>query len=382
MDYTNDYVLDVMEAVSSHHTDIFYDTFNNCFEELNILPDAYRNNKVVIEEVEVTSSGKGFFATIIEWLKRIINKFTEMAKSLFENNKEWFQDNSHRFDKISDNAYSDIKVTIIPYWKVGEYKPFEPAFKPEDPRLGKDKLKSEEEIMTAMYPKFKGLSVSGNVIEGAKIWYRGGSNNLVSLSGSDVKKHVRGMLEYCNNYVSKANTIKEQLEQHTTELEKAETELTKAQESTMFCFLEGSPICETAYADMIWENSRGEQFVMEAGNKKNKKDKEDKDKPGSNNGSVSNSNDKPAPENETPEQKKAREEKEKNDKEEANKKEKDDKISNKEAIKRYWQAKIKTDATMLTIAEERYHAYVRTLKGILQEAGHRTTDKEKAGESK
>ena len=373
-----DYVADITDAITEQQGEAFFETFNNCYQELEILPKAYLENKVVVEEVEVKSSGKGIFSTIIEWIRRILNKFSEMAKSLFENNKEWFQENSHRFDKISDNAYANIKVTIIPYWKAS-YTLVQPALQDNDQRLGKDNAKTDEEIGKLMYPKFKGLSMSGDIIEGGKIWYRGGSNNLVSLSGSDVKNKVKEMLDYCNNYVSRSNNIKEELEKNVAGLEKADTELQKVRENTLFCYLEGRPVTETVYGGMYWENAAGETFLLEAKEedkakdpKKGKKGSGKSDKPPENNGGVQSTNASTAPANETEEQKKLREEKEK--------KEKDAAIGGKEAIKKYWQIKIKADATLLTVAEERYHAYVRTLRGILQEVGHQTVDKDKPKE--
>ena len=365
----NDYSIDLFEAIREHNDMIFFDEFFQCMEELDVLTQAKKENRIVLEDVQEVKddNNKGVFGKIIDFIRRMINKFMETAKNLFTDNKKWFDENAHRFDNIKDDALNKMKITIIPYWKA-TYSYIRPSLKETDTKIW-ESFKEGDKLEKAMYPGIMKLSTSSNISEGAKIYYRGGSNTLVAISGNDIRPRISEMLAYCKNYNETVNHIKEVMEKTAEEIERSQTEIDKVREN--FCYLEGLPIMETDYSIIPWYDSKGNILVLEGnGNVSNNnanKDKDGKEKPAgavpTGNGTVQsgdgnnsqNSNDK-------------------NKEDDAKKKANEDHVNKHTALKNYWNTVLKVDTAMMTIAEERYHAYVRTLRSILSSVGHEVVD--------
>lgn len=378
MEKAYEYALDANAAFREQETDIFFNDFEHYMEEINVLARGYIEGKIVLEDVEVDNdkTGRNILGQIIDFIKRMIAKFIDTAKNLFKNNSKWFSDNVHKFDAITDQKYEALTITILPYWKVNGYKVISPSIKATDNRLGKE-FKDSSAIETAMYPNLVKNTVSNNLVEGAKIEYRGGTNNLESIKGGAVKNTVKEMINYCNHYVETANNIKTSIEEVQKQVEDSQDELDKAMED--FSIAEGIPIMETVYATMPWVDKNGEVFyVMEANNRNGQKNNV-------NNGTVSGGNPPPPDntQNQNPQQTntnqngqgKATSKPPDNNgsvqsagQDEIDKKAKDDAISSKSAIKIYYQLYLKVATAMMTIAEERYLAYIRTLRSVLSSA--------------
>lgn len=366
MSFSYEYALDAMSAFRDQETEIFFEDMTHYLDEINILGEAFIAGKIMLEDVEVDNdkTGRGTLGMIIDFIKRVIAKFIDTAKNLFKSNSKWFADNVHKFDAIPDNKYEALNLTILPYWKVTDYKVIAPRIKSNDNRLGTN-FKDTNAIEMAMYPELMKNTVSNNIVEGAKISYRGGTNNLESVKGNSVKGVVKGMIQYCNGYVNTANKIKESIEEIQKEVESSQEEIDKAMEN--YSIAEGVPLLESVFATMPWINKEGEVFyITEAisngnGNVTNGNGNNQNNGNGSNNNqNTNNVNSKPtskAPEGNGVAKKV--------DDNEVAKNEKNKKIAGKTAVKQYYQIYLKVATAMMTIAEERYLAYLRTLRSVL-----------------
>lgn len=369
MAFSYEYALDAMTAFRDQETEIFFEDMTHYLDEINVLGEAFIAGKIMLEEVEVDNdkTGRSTLGMIIDFIKRVIAKFIDTAKNLFKSNEKWFADNVHKFDAIPDNKYAALNLTILPYWKVSDYKVIAPRIKSNDNRLGTT-FKDTNDIENAMYPDLMKNTVSNNIVEGAKISYRGGTNNLESVKGDSVKGVVKGMIQYCNGYVNTANKIKESIEEIQKEVEASQEELDKAMEN--YSIAEGVPLLESVFATMPWINKEGEAFYITedtAGtnggvtNNNNSNTQNNNNTNGTDNNQNANT-DKPNPTSKAPEGNGVAQ---KVDDNEAAKNEKNKMIAGKTAVKQYYQIYLKVATAMMTIAEERYLAYLRTLRSVL-----------------
>lgn len=363
-------------AVRESNTIDYFEDFDAYVNEMMIFGDAYHTGMVVFEDVELTdkkSNGddKGIFTKLVEFIKKIIAKFMDTAANLFKTNKGWLESHAKDFEGFTDQQYGGIKFTIVPYWTSPALQLPPCSMKVENVEKEVDKHETDTDFKNAMYPNLKKLSINGDIIEGAKIYYRGGSNNLVEVSGNDVRTRVTGMLQYCNTYAEIANKVRDVGDAITKDLEKAQKEYQDAvNESAVMSIAEGIPVAETLFASMPWIHN-GVETVFEQGGATpegrgvnmerqasgeiktgESKDGVEKDK----NGQVATvgadgKEQKPASEM-TEQEKKEAEEKKKA------------KVKGKSRIKLYYQTQSKVYTAMMTITEEKYYAYLRTLRQI------------------
>jgi hypothetical protein len=367
-DSATEYTLDAIGSENEQNTLEYFHDFTHYIDEIDVLGEAYLKGMVMLEDVEVNGTDKdGVLESILKFIRNIIAKFVDTAKNLFKNNTEWFQQNARKFDNIDDNVYAKLKISIIPYEKIGAYKILDPSIRSTDSRLGTDNLKDNTSIAKAMYGSILSKSVSGDVSEAAKIHYRGGSNNLQEYTGSNVKSMVMDMIKYCNNYVEVANGIKNEVDGIAKEVEDAQAELEKTVNNESFSIAEGQLLENTIFGLMPWVDKDGNvQYITEAGENGDEK----QSTPPTGNGSVVSAD---SPSGAEGDHEQTQEEKE------AAQKAKDAKVGNKNSIKIYYQIKLKVATAMMTIAEERYNAYLRTLRQILVAAG---VNKDKKTEEK
>ena len=366
-----DYCLEAYRGMADVNTEAYYQEFMGLLTEMTLFSDAYRTGTVTLEDVEVSNDKKGTFAKIIDFIRRIVAKFMDTAKNLFKNNQEWFEANVHKFDTIQDANYAQIKITMVPYWNA-KYDRVAPSIQPNDKRLGTD-LKDSTAIEKAMYPSILKLTMSGNLTEGAKIYYRGKSNNAIAIEGAAVKDRVKKMINYCNEYVSTCNGIKEKIESVEKDIEKAQGGVDKAMES--FIMVEGLPVYETVYATMPWvQNGETQYLVTEGKNSKKYKPSTTPDSSvvstntnnnpeASSTSSTTNTND--DKDKDKPQTTTVQNTADGEGANDAAKKEKDGKVASATAVRTYYQCMLKVDTAMMTIAEERYHVYLKTLRDIL-----------------
>ena len=373
-------------AVRESNTIDYFEDFDAYVNEMMIFGDAYHTGMVVFEDVELTdkkSNGddKGIFTKIVEFIKKIIAKFMDTAANLFKTNKGWLESHAKDFEQFTDQQYSGIKFTIVPYWAVGKYEMPKPAIainRRSDGLIELTGLEGDDftdvKLRAKMYPEIVKKSINGDLVEGAKIYFRGGSNNLVSVSGGDVKTKVGEMLQYCNGYSEVANNIRSEGDKITKEMEDTDAQVAKMiKESALFSIAEGLPVAETLFASMPWIVN-GQEVVHEEvqpsgegndvgqGDGAQSHNQTGNSSPGSSTpatGTVT-ANGEPVS---TAGMSDADKEKAKKEKEEKDKHNKDVQESRKR-LKMFYQSKLKVYTSMLTISEERYYAYLRTLRQI------------------
>ena len=178
------------------------------------------------------------------------------------------------------------------------------------------------------------------------------------------------MLKFCNTYAETANKVRDVGDAITKDLEKAEKDYQEAlNESALMSIAEGIPVAETLFASMPWIRN-GEEFVMEGNEGSSETGRGVLAKPkgpepvgvdgvgGSNpNGEVQRLDPKTGEAEKKPSEMTEAEKKEAEEKKKA-------KVKGKGRIKLYYQTQVKVYTAMMTITEEKYYAYLRTLRQI------------------
>ena len=329
--------------------------------ESKIFGDAYLYGRVVVtEDVSVNhdKDDQGIFSKIIEFIKKVIAKFIEKGKSLFKSNAKWFEENAHRFDSITSEQYAKLKITMIPYENRRDYVLLKPKVNDNDARV--INAKDELALQTAMYPDLINQSPSRNLVEGAKKFYRGGSNDVKEYTGSVVEGTVKMMTRFCQEYNAIINKIEDDSDKLAKNIERAQEEVSKAV-SENYCAIEGCALEDTIFEHMSWVNSAGEPVFEKANKPKDEKKKDGEgtvEKPSvvsvdtqDNSGNVTKA----------PEAKKSEAEQ----KADAKK----DKVKGATNKRLYYSTQAKVLTCAMTVCEERYHAYMTTLKSILSTVG-------------
>ena len=380
-DGVDDYSHRFMEVIHEAEIAEWDKHFREYVNEIDVLAEGYRRGYILMEDVEVKEKndgpeGKGdsIFKKIIEFIRTLFAKFKDKATNLFNSNKEWFDKYSHKIENLTDDAYANLKLTLIDYELVKKY-----TMPPETPvdaaTVSAEKEITIEELAKKMYPQVVKLSASKDIVEGAKIWFRGKSNKVKVYSDlASVKGRVHDMMTYCNEYLSHVDEIKEEIDKLTTAMEKAEEEYDKAvNESSSFVLAEGCVAEETGLAWLPWLDKNGEAhfIVTEADGQSSVKSGQEadneKDKPEPQGVDKKDGKDDNAPKTDANDEAKKKEEEEK-------KKAKEKNVRSKSTEKNKCQIRVKVATAMLTIAEERYVQYIKTLRGVASVA-HIAADK-------
>lgn len=376
-----DYSLRAMEAMHEIEVAEWDKHFREYVNEIDVLAEGYRRGYILMEDVEVKEKndgpeGKGdsIFTKIIEFIRTLFAKFKDKATNLFNSNKEWFDKYSHKIENLTDDTYANLKLTLIDYELVKKY-----TMPPETPVdaavVSAVKEISIEELAKKMYPQLVKLSASKDIVEGAKIWFRGKSNKVKVYSDlASVKGRVHDMMTYCNEYLTHVDEIKEEIDKLTTAMEKAEEEYDKVvNESSSFVLAEGCVVEETGLAWLPWLDKKGDvHFVVTEGDeqssvKSSQETDKKKDKPEPQGVVKKDGEDDNAPKTDA-------DDKAKKKKEERKKKAKEKNVRVKSTEKNKCQIRVKVATAMLTIAEERYVQYIKTLRGVASVA-HIAADK-------
>ena len=380
-DGVDDYSHRFMEVIHEAEIAEWDKHFREYVNEIDVLAEGYRRGYILMEDVEVKEKndgpeGKGdsIFTKIIEFIRTLFAKFKDNATNLFNSNKEWFDRYSHKIENLTDDTYANLKLTLIDYELVKKY-----TMPPETPVdaavVSAVKEISIEELAKKMYPQVVKLSASKDIVEGAKIWFRGKSNKVKVYSDlASVKSRVHDMMTYCNEYLTHVDEIKEEIDKLTTAMEKAEEEYDKTvNESSSFVLAEGCVVEETGLAWLPWLDKKGEaHFVVteadgQSSAKSGQETDKEKDKPEPQGVDKKDGKDDNAPKTDANDEAKKKEEEEK-------KKAKEKNVRSKSTEKNKCRIRVKVATAMLTIAEERYVQYIKTLRGIASVA-HIAADK-------
>ena len=239
----HDYVYEAESFMNDTSFDDFFTVFESQYIELSVLTEAYLTGRMVIMEdkTEVSisdkdsaGSKKGTFQKIWEFLKKLVNAFIEKATNLFTSNAEWFKENGDRFNKITDNQYQQIKVTIYDY-KFNNIKPAEYNQVNVNGRLKlkdayadtKNQFNTKDDMKKLMFKGIETESMDKDIINGFKNHWRG-TTKTTTFQGMAVKNQVKKMLGFCQDYKGKAEKIKEAQDELHEEIEIASNEHSNA----------------------------------------------------------------------------------------------------------------------------------------------------------
>jgi hypothetical protein len=232
----HDYVYEAESFMNDTSFDDFFTVFESQYIELSVLTEAYLTGRMVIMEdkTDVSISEKDgdgnkkpMYQKIWEFLKKLVNAFIEKATNLFTSNSEWFKENGDRFNKITDNQYQQIKVTIYDY-KFDGIKPAEYNRTNVNGRLTvqdayddkKGPFKTKDDMKKLMFKGIETESMDKDIINGFKNHWRG-TTKTTTFQGMAVKGQVKKMLGFCQDYKSKAEKIKEAQDELQEEIDKA-----------------------------------------------------------------------------------------------------------------------------------------------------------------
>jgi hypothetical protein len=167
---------------------------------------------VITEAVSPDSAEKkiGIFTRIKEFIKRIFNLFTEKIKALTQSNKDWLESNKESFNKMN---YSGLQLEIIPFWDVDFKAKINEVKNAIDRLMDKsgtsDMHRDYKDIEAVKKGPFKNyLDEDGDLANGAKNYFRVGkpdnkSVRPTSLAGDELKKRILNDFHpYCLNYAT------------------------------------------------------------------------------------------------------------------------------------------------------------------------------------
>jgi hypothetical protein len=168
-------------------------------------------NMVILTEAvspESAEAKKGIFIRIKEFIMKIFRLFTEKIKVLSQSNKEWLETNKDNFNKLN---YSGLQLEILPFWNV-DFKSRLNDVKNEIDKLMntsnssgmKEEYKDIDAVKKSLFKLH--LDEDGDLANGAKNYFRvGKSDNKsvrpTSLAADELKKRIiEDFHPYCLNY--------------------------------------------------------------------------------------------------------------------------------------------------------------------------------------
>ena len=339
------------------------------YVERDFMLSCFRNN-IIMEAGENTannaneSSGKkkGLIKRIIEFIQNLFNKFFNRAKYLVEQDKKWLDDNlsklkSINYDGLEVRTYKFVNTDRIMQDLV-ELQATITKYDYNDIELLKKRQTKEDILKTEPYNRFTKLDNDGSFENGIKNSFRVGEGKLteITLTGKELKIHCPGtftkyVTEYLNTTLPTLQNSKNNLERI---LKNVEKRVDYVKES--FCCIENA-----MYEDTELKYLSNADIIFEA-----------KDEPQSS-GDQNNEQQKTTQSNNSTEERKIHTVVD--NKPDIEKVSGDNKKSNSEY---YNYIKITTQLNQfalgaaMTACEERYHAYMNILKGVVNA---RTTNK-------
>lgn len=235
--FTETYSQMLSEMIIGCQDDFTQIELQAAYEAAAILIHNKKYSIVTEDGVDVVDRGSSgivkMLVHIVETIRRLIARFIQEAGDLFSNNQKWFDENAYKFDNISDNVYERINITILPYnsneciTRLNESVNVVVDKSINDGYLGTDLLDSEEKFYKWAAPKLYTLDPE-NSQRAALKYYRGGSNEVVSIRGStQVKSLCNNMLKYCREYDKLTRKIKSNAEAITKEIDELQKKIAK-----------------------------------------------------------------------------------------------------------------------------------------------------------
>lgn len=352
-----------MEVTAKHI--LFNKEFNEIlFErmeaESEFMIACLEDHHILLEEVGTQTNAKteSLWERIKSFFQRLINVFKGKAKSLFESNKEWMDNNFNKLDKIN---YADLKISALPYWEMPmekmrdvasavETKIRSAATNPKSKETYSDMNKLKSELLSNY------LDENGDLTIGLKNTYRCGQPKgpikPVALEGPNLERLVKEFKNYCYNYGKDIEPfIQGLMNKAEKEIKTIEGMIKNIAAKESFCLVENSLYSETelkycdnfivleAEAPAKEEPKKEEPKVLDASKQPTKVE-------------VVNKGD--------------ANQKETDDIKQTYSKLNSDQLSFAKNAMQIYQLSI---SALMTVLEEKFSAYLNALKGIVNEAG-------------
>jgi hypothetical protein len=225
----------------------------------------------VVTEAPVTDpqgNKANFFARLIEFLKTVFKTFVNKIKQLVANDKTWLQKNYTLFDDINTDG---LEINIIPFWNVPvnqidslSGRVFSAVRGMTNDPSKVDKFDNIEELKNQAFKQY--LDENGNMVNGLKNYFRTGKAagplQQVKLGGSELKtKILQEMRTYCKDYESKIlPMVQKQINESEKDIQLIERNLKNRRPAKeQFCLIENMLLSQTELGYTILQEADGQQ---------------------------------------------------------------------------------------------------------------------------
>ena len=393
-----------MQMIIGSHADNYNNTYfselgqielENAFIELNgFMTDLVvelEARKIVTEDVTVRDVNKGdnkkttnlkdrikrVIGNLLKYIKNIIAFFVNKVDDLMNNNDEWLDKNTWKIDGISQDFWNQCDITIYPYDFKNQYggsnvfsenvyaQAIEPITNTEVNKKILAGFDSKEEMYETVSPKIYKLNPE-DFTAAAKQYYRGGKA-LIAATGSEAKNLCAHGAKYCNNYKALSNKIKSDLNKYRGDVERFERESDKAATQggaiEGFLFRNDYEFYSVIEDRMVrYDDLEAVQELMDARHdramtKSGLSDTEKATAKGKTNGGVTMDTDRDGSDN--------------SDRSESQPSESNTTSQSFTRLLEYYRTVLTIQTARMTIAEEAYNGYMRTLKTVVRTAENR-----------
>ena len=314
---------------------------------------------------------KRVIGNLIKYVRNIIASFINKVDDLLNTNEDWISKNAYKVDGISSEFWSQCDVTLYPYDFKNQYggnnvfseNVYAQAIEPiSNSKISQQVLagfSNKEEMYKTVAPKIFKINPD-DFTAACKYYYRGGKN-LIGATGDDAKKLCQRGIKYANNYKALSNKIKTDLNKYRGDVEKFERESEQrsnqegAVESFLFPSLEFYSVLEDRYIrydEVEIANEAIEDKVVPP-----TKLAQSKERSGMTNGTV------------TMDEKKNGEDNTENTPSQPTQSSQASQQFTR--LLEYYRTVLTVQTARMTIAEEAYNAYIRTIKTVVRTAENR-----------
>lgn len=361
MDYTLETLNFHLEAAREFNSMLF----EQMERESDFILSCLENMTVIMEATNNDEDKRNFFQKIIDFIKRLFGVFTEKAKNIVQTNQKWMDENFPKMDKFD---FDGLEIDMVPFWSMDVNNMSSEATKVMNKiqsvikNNDAAKYKDMENVKTELFKEY--LDENGELAGGFKNFYRVGNARgplkTVNLKGNELRTKVLGDFRaYCLGYKSTVIPAIKKLADTADQDFKRINDTLKRKQPTQesFCLVEDLPYSQT---DLVYcENF----VVLEA--EQPAQDKKD-DKP-----QQQNNDNKDKPVSATKVQMTDH-----GSKENAEKQQELDGLSSDQLAfaKNVAQVSQISISAFMTVAEERFNAYLNATKQIVKaRAGKETT---------
>ena len=319
---------------------------------------------------------KKVVGNLLKYIRNIIAFFVNKVDDLMNNNEEWISKNAYKIDGISSEFWSQCDITLYPYDFKNQYggnnvftedvyaQAIEPNTNTQVAKQITAGFNSKDEFYKTVAPKIYKINPE-DFTAACKTYYRGGKN-LIGATGNDAEKICIHGLKYANNYKALSNKIKSDLNKYRGIVEKFQRDSEQRSkqegsvESALFPSLEFYSVLEDRYIRYDEIEISNEAITLNPVKALKDRTQREYDKQvgsSQSNGTV------------TMDEKKNGEDNTENTPSQPSQTSQASQIFTR--MLEYYRAVLTVQTARMTIAEEAYNAYMRTIKTVVRTAESR-----------